>query len=504
MGEVNHFKSLFTLGEPLVSAHEDKARVIVMNTISVAVIALLFVLATFFIATASYRALWSLMLLPLFITILWLNKSGRLNVSRLLFTYGLLVILFVLAVGHRRTGAEYTLIAVACSSAFSFSRLRWITTSFFVSMLGYVIYRGIDYYLPFVPDDTVNYPLASVINAVICAAGVFFEMAVFRMLINRYAASYRASNEKLNLINAELNLVNESLDYMVQVRTHELEDKTAALQAQKEKLNVLVEQLDANNTKLNNTVVALKQRNFEMDQVIYRISHNLKGPVCSIAGLNNLMKMDLNKELVQVALPMIDQKIQEMENVFQSLACLADLHQERVTPTALKLGHIVTRVQEAIQDVSGADQVSIRVEGGMQSLHSDQQLLYLVFYHIIRNAIVFRSTMRSSYLEVTFEERAPGYRIFFKDNGIGISDKIKDRIFDMFFQGTDVASGAGLGLYITRQIVHRLGGDIHVTSSDEGTVVELYVPSLQVEKPLIPMPLEPQGPTFPLTLLRGA
>jgi signal transduction histidine kinase len=70
-------------------------------------------------------------------------------------------------------------------------------------------------------------------------------------------------------------------------------------------------------------------------------------------------------------------------------------------------------------------------------------------------------------------------RIQVADNGQGIPDDIQEKIFDMFYKGNYASTGTGLGLYIARVAVEKLGGTISVSSNyGQGTTVSVYLPSL--------------------------
>ena len=65
-----------------------------------------------------------------------------------------------------------------------------------------------------------------------------------------------------------------------------------------------------------------------------------------------------------------------------------------------------------------------------------------------------------------------------EDNGIGIPEEFKPKIFNMFFRGTVKSKGAGLGLYIVRETVNKLSGNINIKSLyGDGTTVELTLPN---------------------------
>ena len=72
---------------------------------------------------------------------------------------------------------------------------------------------------------------------------------------------------------------------------------------------------------------------------------------------------------------------------------------------------------------------------------------------------------------------APGTcRVTIRDNGPGISDQMRGRLFRPFASGTDSEGGNGLGLFIVRQNIRRLGGTIRVRSSNAGTAFEINLP----------------------------
>ncbi|TAE48522.1 MAG: sensor histidine kinase [Cytophagales bacterium] len=69
--------------------------------------------------------------------------------------------------------------------------------------------------------------------------------------------------------------------------------------------------------------------------------------------------------------------------------------------------------------------------------------------------------------------------ISFEDNGIGIKEEYIKKIFDMFFRATDKGEGSGLGLYIVKQTIEKLGGSIEVKSEyGEGTLMTIHLPNL--------------------------
>jgi K+-sensing histidine kinase KdpD len=81
-----------------------------------------------------------------------------------------------------------------------------------------------------------------------------------------------------------------------------------------------------------------------------------------------------------------------------------------------------------------------------------------------------------------------GAHIRIEDNGIGIDREHLDKIFLMFYRATESRSGSGLGLYIVKETIETLQGQIKVQSRiGEGTVFTISLPNLQAA----PLPNEP-------------
>lgn len=472
-------KSLLTVSSFGVTSDldlEDRARITVINSICLGITVILGMSALVFSIFGSYHFVESIIVIPLLLLILYLNQKLFFNISRFVFSYGLLLLIFFIAITNRRTGAEYALIAIACSSAFAFKERSWIIISFVAACSLYIGYLIIDHSYIFYPDPRINYTITSTTCLLLSGTAVFIEMLIFRSIIRKYGDSLDETNKKLNHTNEELNAINESLDMMIKERTSALENKTEELQTQKEKLNEVVIELDHKNSVLNSTILELQQRNYEMDQIIYRLSHNLKAPLCSIAGLCNLMKIDLNFELIEQALPKIDMKIQEMENVFRSVSSLTSTNLEEIRNEEVSLEILVKEVTQKLRTMQGASQVTVTIDPFDSSIISDRRMLSIVFHHIVRNAIMFRNKSQENYLHVAFNQTSAGCRVTFTDNGIGIPDRIREKVFDMFFQGSEQSRGTGLGLYVAREVMRKLKGEIEISSHGPGTKVTVVVP----------------------------
>ena len=129
--------------------------------------------------------------------------------------------------------------------------------------------------------------------------------------------------------------------------------------------------------------------------------------------------------------------------------------------------------------------ISVRFElpEGQLMINGNPEQLSKTFMSLLGNAIyaVAKKAQRQSYqteIVVNVTDGGDKVSISFRDNGIGIEQTILDKIFDPFFTTKTTGEAAGVGLYLSREIVQNHGGDISVKSvKDEYTEFTIILPS---------------------------
>ena len=143
------------------------------------------------------------------------------------------------------------------------------------------------------------------------------------------------------------------------------------------------------------------------------------------------------------------------------------------------LGKIIDNTFTELSYLEGAKDVKrmIKIEG--IEFYSDQWRISEIFRNLISNAIKYRQLI-SSAPEVMVKIHIDHLRadISFSDNGIGIEEKNLTRIFEMFYRATEQSDGSGIGLYIVKNAVEKLGGQISVASKPlQGTRFNIILPN---------------------------
>jgi two-component system, sensor histidine kinase and response regulator len=118
-------------------------------------------------------------------------------------------------------------------------------------------------------------------------------------------------------------------------------------------------------------------------------------------------------------------------------------------------------------------------------LVNDVFRISIIIDNLISNAVKYQKPT-SNNPQVNISVKVDEYKavIEIEDNGIGIVEEHLNNIFKMFFRSTSHVNGLGIGLYIVKEALSRLGGDISVVSTyGVGTLFRIVIPNLTVQEP---------------------
>jgi signal transduction histidine kinase len=139
---------------------------------------------------------------------------------------------------------------------------------------------------------------------------------------------------------------------------------------------------------------------------------------------------------------------------------------------------VISECLDNLKYMEHADKVDIRVDiQEDKPFMSDIGRMSILFQNLISNAIKYQRIHIDSFVDIKVRTNSEGASIEVKDNGKGIQAEYVGRIFEMFFRASEDSYGSGLGLYITRQVVEKLGGRIEVDSEyNEGSSFRVFLP----------------------------
>jgi signal transduction histidine kinase len=222
----------------------------------------------------------------------------------------------------------------------------------------------------------------------------------------------------------------------------------------------------------------LKKTNAELDRFVYSVSHDLRSPLLSIHGVIDILKQKESlSETGNQLLQMIVNSIDRLDNSIVEILDYSRNARFDVEHVELDLNTILQQITTDLQHLAPV-RFDIQFETS-SIVTSDKFRLITILKNTISNAVKYRKQNHTDCfvnIKVSKEENYTIIRV--EDNGIGISEKSLPKIFDMFFRATSSVAGTGLGLYICKEMITKLGGAINLDSKlGEGTTVTIKVPS---------------------------
>jgi heavy metal sensor kinase len=145
---------------------------------------------------------------------------------------------------------------------------------------------------------------------------------------------------------------------------------------------------------------------------------------------------------------------------------------------AINLQTSVVAVREALAPMAAASKVEVRVEGRGTRVVADERRIEQILRNLLANAITFAGPGGHVVVK-TWKESGSAY-CSVRDDGPGIPDPMRSRVFDRFFRADEArtGNGAGLGLAICRELVTAHGGRIQVESHPgDGSTFTFTIPS---------------------------
>lgn len=234
-------------------------------------------------------------------------------------------------------------------------------------------------------------------------------------------------------------------------------------------------------SQLKETEEHLKYKNNELDTFVYRVSHDMRGPVASMMGLYNVVKHEVLDETSLAFFEMYNDQIIRLNETILALIDLTRIKEKTAEYDTISFEEIVDGSINSFTHLLGFESTKIEKIYKLHRVYNgDKTLLTTIIQNLIENAIKYSRPEVDNVVQVLIE--LPTDKDFLTinvtDNGRGIKKAVQGDVFNMFFRGDDnSAIGSGLGLYILKNAVDKLNGKINLDSVvNEGTSFTITIP----------------------------
>lgn len=254
-----------------------------------------------------------------------------------------------------------------------------------------------------------------------------------------------------------------------------------ALRIANKQLSINNNELAVKNTEIEEKNAELKKINAEMDAFVNRTSHDLRAPLTSVLGITRLAKQEPVSESIQKYLSMQEKTLIRMDSLISDII---DFSKNKRLDLELKEIDFEQMVKHSLEDhafLYNAHQIEKKTDiKQYEKFVSDPRRVNIIINNLISNAIKYADLSKPiPEISVTISVADNMATIEVADNGIGIEEKHLDKIFTLFYRITNSTTGSGLGLYIIKETVEKLGGYVIINSrKGDGTTIKVMLPNL--------------------------
>jgi signal transduction histidine kinase len=246
-----------------------------------------------------------------------------------------------------------------------------------------------------------------------------------------------------------------------------------------EKKRAAEEELKEQNEKLSHSNRELHKSHKELDNFVYSVSHNLRGPLSSILGIVNLSRISAGIDASEL-FGKIEESVNKLEETLEEILNYSRNSRYEVFYEETDLRAIFEENCMKLQFLPHTCSHATRfTQSAPGKVMGDLYRINLIVHNILSNSFKYCDESKGEmHVRMNVDVTPQELTLTFEDNGSGISPEAMPKIFNMFYRGNEKSDGAGLGLYIVKEAVEKLRGTIDLRSVEgTGTSVTIKLPA---------------------------
>jgi len=267
-------------------------------------------------------------------------------------------------------------------------------------------------------------------------------------------------------------------------RKKELLEKEEELEQQKEEFEALHSDLDSKikdrTIEIQSAAENLTQRNKDLEEFSYIVSHNLRAPVANMLGLAALFKRtELSEEQRGELVPHLEDSAKRLDTTIRDLNEVLSIRNSAMKNREhVNIADTLGFVEKSLKNEIYENKAQIMTDfSQIPMLHTVRGYLESILYNLLSNAIKYRSPDRYPHITLSTCSENDYDCLIVSDNGLGIDLKTGTyKIFGLYQRMHTHTEGKGFGLYLVQTQVASLNGKIEVESEiGQGTTFKIYL-----------------------------
>jgi signal transduction histidine kinase len=225
---------------------------------------------------------------------------------------------------------------------------------------------------------------------------------------------------------------------------------------------------------------ALQNVNNELDNFIYKTSHDIRGPLASLKGIANVALLELTDPKAQDYLHKLDASADKLNTILTRLLIVNQINHAVLTPVKIDFPELLQEILTFERKKGIPNKLLITHEIEPQvALTTDRHVLRIILENLIDNAIKYHNSSDriEPFVKIRVHMNGEGVKIRVIDNGIGIKENDPQKLFQMFVRASERSESGGIGLYLTKLASERLYAKVdYATTLEKFTQFTVTLP----------------------------
>jgi signal transduction histidine kinase len=263
----------------------------------------------------------------------------------------------------------------------------------------------------------------------------------------------------------------KNIAQLVQLQHNEIEAKNVELETQSTQLQENNQYIQLLNAQLEQKVAErtheLEVANNELDTFLYRSSHDMRRPITTLLGLDQVARYAINDPQSIVLFDKVVETARSMDSMLFKMQMMYELNKANLPISPVNLNRVIDESLKYFKgDFTKYNIVCHFSPSQDIVILSNAALLQIIFRNLIENSVLFRKTQAGAtpFVDVNVAKTNDSVQITIADNGIGVEEKYQSQLFDLYFRASQASKGNGLGLYLVKKAVTKLKGEIELIS----------------------------------------
>jgi tetratricopeptide (TPR) repeat protein len=290
----------------------------------------------------------------------------------------------------------------------------------------------------------------------------------------------KKQNDKVEAQKEEIETQKEYLE----LNLKELERAKNVISVQKDELEVLNHQLagtvDKRNIELKTVNDRLRSTSLELDNFIYKSSHDIKGPIVRLMGICNLALQDVEDAKALNYFSMLDKAALRLNVIIEELKLISELNEKQLERSLIDFKSIA---EESFNEVAYIENIKtfnldIQIDSSL-IYYSDESLIRLIIFNMLQNSLQFLKSEQSKDFKIGLyiKKKIDSIQINFQLYDLQLVDEENSKLLSGFSRAQNEFENISIGLYTVRQCIQKLEGNFNISSiNNKHSVFEIELP----------------------------